>query len=682
MRSLVTAGMLTLLAAAPLTSAAAAKPVQGLSITPVSPRAGFVFTDSELVDIRAKVTGVTAQACVQYRLTATGDDLAIKGRVPITEPVAGASEVHLPLDIRGRRGLYSLSLTLVCGDAEAKASTSVAIVFTPDPPDEASPWGVFYIPLGERPLEQGAADVALSQRLLGVSWARFNFWASTFGKVSITPGDPPSVSADWSRAKVMVRALRKEGISIMGEVAQCPRELSSRPNDMTIAGDAGPACNRVKPANYGLWDNLMTRLASDFRDDIKVWEIWNEPNLTNRYWTGTVEDFAKLVHHTAAALRKGNPEARIAGPGLTSFFFGGQTFADRLLQLGMGKDLDILTVHYSDDTPSAINGWVALLKKYNLNLLVWNSEESSDIPLRNLGSPIARSFKFTHASIGYADSTPLVNRDLTVRPAGLAFSVGAHCIGLAKHTGTSSVIPNYETHFFRRSDEAIVAFENRGKLFCVQATVILAVEPLQADRPVTLTDLLGHTTEVRIKDGEATFDLKGTCILNGARSVKILKSIAGGPISGVVVAEAEAGSLGQGWKVTPHEGFSSGYTADIWARDEPDSKGYWVELILTVPAEGNYEVLFSGNSLTRLNPPRSISPFTWQIDGGEVHIVNKAPPILAGVTGAPEGLAMLGKVKLKVGPHVFRLKLISRRDQPDNFYALWFDAIALRRQEP
>ena len=148
----------------------------------------------------------------------------------------------------------------------------------------------------------------------------------------------------------------------------------------------------------------------------------------------------------------------------------------------------------------------------------------------------------------------------------------------------------------------------------------------------------------------------------------------------MAVAEAEAGSLGPGWQVNPHEGFSGGRTADIWAKDEPDPAGYSIEVTLTVPANGSYKVLFSGNNLERLNPPRSLSPFSWQIDGGETHVVDRAPPVTTGVPGAPEGLALLGKADLKAGAHTFRLKLIGRRDQPDNAYALWFDAIALRKQ--
>ena len=38
----------------------------------------------------------------------------------------------------------------------------------------------------------------------------------------------------------------------------------------------------------------------------------------------------------------------------------------------------------------------------------------------------------------------------------------------------------------------------------------------------------------------------------------------------------------------------------------------------------------------------------------------------------------LGAVALMRGRHSFRLRLTGRRDQPDQNYALWFDAVALR----
>jgi len=100
-----------------------------------------------------------------------------------------------------------------------------------------------------------------------------------------------------------------------------------------------------------------------------------------------------------------------------------------------------------------------------------------------------------------------------------------------------------------------------------------------------------------------------------------------------------------------------------------------------VPVDGRYELLFAGNSLGRLEEPPSISPFTWQIDGGPEHRGADAEPVPADIPGAPEGASILGALELTAGDHTFRLKLTSRRAQPDTHYALWIDALALRRAE-
>ena len=137
---LITLGLL--FAAGLCVGSALAQNSKALSVTPTSPRAGFVFTDSEPIAMRAKVSGLTGPACLQYQLTDSEGALVQRGEVPIAESAGGAGEVRLPLEIRGRRGLYPLSLNLVCGQTKATAATSVAVVFTPDPPDAASPWGI------------------------------------------------------------------------------------------------------------------------------------------------------------------------------------------------------------------------------------------------------------------------------------------------------------------------------------------------------------------------------------------------------------------------------------------------------------------------------------------------------------------------------------------------------------
>lgn len=666
---------LVVLAAVYLAGAAAAEPAAppAFTIRAVSPRAGFLFTDKEPVDVRAQVAGAPGDVTIEYTVSESDGPWRASGKVALGEP---GGEKALPLKLPGR-GLYHLALTARAGGTTATAETWVAVVFAPPKPDPDSPWGIFYTPPDwfDKENPNGARDVALSHRLLGASWSRLNFWAHSFGRVTVADGD---VTADYSLWKTYAKELRREGISIMGEIAQCPRELSSRKEDTEIVGDAGPVYNRVKPADYALWDRLMEKLARDFKDEIQVWEIWNEANLTNRYWTGTVEDLAELIHHTSAALRKGNPTARIAAAG----FVGGHAFADRLFELGIGKDLDILTVHYTDENPGAIAQWQALLKKHGLSLPIWNSEEKSEVPARNLAGGIERSFKFIHVSIGYPEYRPLVRKDLTVLPAGILYSVGAHCIGTAKYAGSSDKVPGWETLLFRRGEETVAVFRGHGASGLLGATprALLEVEPLAAGKAPAVTDAWGRSRPLEVKDGRASLELAGDILfINGCRKLSVAGAEAGNA-AGVALFEAESGRWSKGWGANAKPGFSGGRVLELWSGDEPGPDGYWAEVPLTVPEDGTYEVLFSGNSLARLKAPCSISPFTWSLDGGEEHAVKDALPVLTDVRGLPEPPAVLGTAALKKGAHTFRLKLSGRREAYDTNYALWFDAVILREK--
>jgi len=654
---------------------------EAFAVRVVSSRPGHCFTDSDKPDVRVKLTGAAAEAVVEYAIAETDGPWQDAGKLEVP---AGAGEARLPLRLPGR-GLYRLTLSARSGTAQAKCETWIAVVFTPAPPAAESPWGIFYTPpvWFDKDNPHGARDAAFSHRLLGASWSRFNFWAHSFGKVTVTPGEKPAVTADYALWKEYARALRKEGLFLFGEISQCPRELSSRPDEKAEAGDAGPVYNRVKPKDYALWDALMEKTAADFAEEIQVWEVWNEANLKDRYWTGTVPDFAELVEHTSRALRKGNPKARIAAAG----FVDGHAFADQLFGLGLGKHIDILSVHYTDERPGAIEGYRQLLRKHKLDLPIWNSEEKSEVPLRNLAGGIERSFKFIHVEIGYPEYRPLLRKDWTVLPAGILFSVGSHCLDTAKCAGKSDKVPGHDVYFFQRGDETVGVFD-RGqktggvKLFgSAAATAQLAVEPLAAAKPEDgprVTDALGRTRPLAVENGRAALPLSAKMLfVNGCRKLEVL-AVEGATSSGACAFEAEAGRFSKGWNVSGKEHFSGGRILELWAQGDPGPEGYWAELKIGVARAGRYEVLFSGNSLARLKPPRSISPFAWKVDDGPEHAADGALPVTDGVAGAPEGLGLLGALELAEGEHTFRLKLTGRRDEPDRNYALWFDAIGLR----
>ena len=294
-------------------------------------------------------------------------------------------------------------------------------------------------------------------------------------------------------------------------------------------------------------------------------------------------------------------------------------------------------------------------------------------------SPIERSFKFIHVLIGYPDYRPLVRKDLTVLPAGIRFSVGAHCIGTAEFVGLNDKVPGWDTRLFRRGEETIVAFDRApvAAFFTEVPNVTLELEPLHA-APPTLTDAWGRSQELEVRDGRCEVALTSAPLfLNGCRKVEVVgvDSQQAGPM---VVAEAEKGRWSRAWGVSQKGNFSGGATLDIWSDADPGDEGHWVEVDLDVPVDGRYELIFSGNGLSRLRTPRSLSPFTWSLDGGEEHMADDALPTLPAYPALGEPPSILGEVDLTGGRHTFRLKLTARRDVPDQRWALWVDAIVLR----
>ncbi len=79
--------------------------------------------------------------------------------------------------------------------------------------------------------------------------------------------------------------------------------------------------NVTPPKDYNKWEELIRNLTLHLTerygaDEVKTWyfEVWNEPNLTPWFWTGTMEDYFKLYKHSARAVKSVNKDYRIGGP--------------------------------------------------------------------------------------------------------------------------------------------------------------------------------------------------------------------------------------------------------------------------------------------------------------------------------------------------------------------------------
>src|SRR3989339_1540433 len=72
--------------------------------------------------------------------------------------------------------------------------------------------------------------------------------------------------------------------------------------------------NVTPPKDYKKWEELIRNLTLHFTkrygaDEVKTWyfEVWNEPNLSPGFWTGTQEEYFKLFQYRVKAFKRANP---------------------------------------------------------------------------------------------------------------------------------------------------------------------------------------------------------------------------------------------------------------------------------------------------------------------------------------------------------------------------------------
>jgi xylan 1,4-beta-xylosidase len=116
---------------------------------------------------------------------------------------------------------------------------------------------------------------------------------------------------------VLFDFLQSIGIKPFVELGFMPDALAS--GNKTIFWWRG---NVTPPKDYDKWAALVQNLTGHFTerygaDEVKTWyfEVWNEPNLSPGFWSGTQEEYFKLYRYSVNAIKRVNPAYRVGGPG-------------------------------------------------------------------------------------------------------------------------------------------------------------------------------------------------------------------------------------------------------------------------------------------------------------------------------------------------------------------------------
>lgn len=117
--------------------------------------------------------------------------------------------------------------------------------------------------------------------------------------------------------------------------------------------------NISKP-HLGEWYQLIRRFYLHCVErygmqEVSAWyaEVWNEPDYTNVFWEGTMQDYFQLYDTTAQAIKSVSPQFRVGGPVITSLGFTQtvwiEAFASHCLQHQI--PLDFISFHAYGERP-------------------------------------------------------------------------------------------------------------------------------------------------------------------------------------------------------------------------------------------------------------------------------------------------------------------------------------------
>jgi Beta-xylosidase len=122
---------------------------------------------------------------------------------------------------------------------------------------------------------------------------------------------------NYQYVDVLFDYLLNIGIKPFVELGFMPAALAS--GKQTIFWWRG---NVTPPKDYKKWSDLIKNMTQHFTerygvDEVKTWyfEVWNEPNLSPGFWTGTQDDYFKLYKYSVEAVKSVNLSYKVGGPG-------------------------------------------------------------------------------------------------------------------------------------------------------------------------------------------------------------------------------------------------------------------------------------------------------------------------------------------------------------------------------
>ncbi len=246
-------------------------------------------------------------------------------------------------------------------------------------------------PVAERPVQFGfhcekPNEDAVIANLIGFQFVRFWFhwggngweWADKHSAQLLL--EPERGKFQWEKYDEYISMFRRNGFAVQAVIVNTPKWASPHPED-TKMDICVPGYAAYAPKDMADWSNAVRAIVTRYKQDIKAWEMWNEPHLPgfSVFWREKPEKYVELLKTGYETVKSVQPDSVVFIGGMAHRYL---PFYREVLRLGGGAYYDRLGIHGQMQIP---DDFYALDKKFGVKSKPWSSTECHSILIDSLG---------------------------------------------------------------------------------------------------------------------------------------------------------------------------------------------------------------------------------------------------------------------------------------------------------
>lgn len=217
----------------------------------------------------------------------------------------------------------------------------------------------------------------------GTPWPPFRFgsWRLWDAYVSWPHLEPEKGKWTFQLLDAYAALAEKNNIELVLPLGLSPAWASARPAEPSAYKRPGFAAG---PRDMQDWRNYVRTVAARYKGRIRIYEIWNEPNLKG-FYTGTVDQMIALAREAYSIIKEVDPLNTVISPSAAG---NGKAilWLEEYLSKGGDAYADVIGYHFyvqpgpPEDMKPLIEKIGRVLKRHHIDKPLWNTETGWLIP--------------------------------------------------------------------------------------------------------------------------------------------------------------------------------------------------------------------------------------------------------------------------------------------------------------